>query len=60
MRSELSGYLEVKKQAFKVRVCWVNSESNKEASVVGDGRGEPADESREVTEPGHFAPCCLW
>ena len=50
----------MKEQAFEVRVCWVNSRSNKEASVVGDGRGEPAGESREVTEPGHFGSCCIW
>lgn len=50
----------MKKQVFEVGVVWVNSRSNTEASVAGDGRGEPAGESREVTEPGHLGPCHTW
>lgn len=56
MKSELYDYLEMKKQAFGVGVCWVNSRSNKEPHVARDRRRKPAGESREVTEPDHCRP----
>ena len=35
----------------------MDSRSNEEASMAGDGRSEPISESREVTVLGHLASC---
>lgn len=38
----------------------MDSRSNEEARMAGDGRSEPAGESKEVTAPGHLESCSSW